>query len=108
VVARQRPTNLSEREAVEVDQLERGVVKGLRDAGVRVVAVERTDADPSSIDFFADLVPATVDNLDQLAGKVALVLALDGADGNFGVKETADSLLPDLIEPPAAAGGNRG
>jgi hypothetical protein len=108
VMARQQPAELGEREADEVDQLERGLIRGLRDVGVRVVGAERTDADPSSIDFFAGLVPATVDNLDQLAGKVALVLALDGADGNFGVKETADSLLPDLIEPPVATGVNGG
>jgi hypothetical protein len=28
-----------------------------------------------------------------------MVFALLGAEGNFGVKETADSLLPDLLAP---------
>ena len=40
---------------------------------------------------------ATVDNVEQAPGQVALVFALLGADGDFGVKEDADSLLPDLL-----------
>ena len=32
-------------------------------------------------------------------GKVALVYALGGAEGDFGVKDTADALLPDLLAP---------
>ncbi len=73
---------------------------------VRVVGAEREDTDPSSIEFFDEQGLATVDSIDQLPGKVALVLALDGADGNFGVKDTADSLLPDLIEPSPTVGAN--
>ncbi len=103
VIARSQPDDLTSREAGEVERLEAGLVSGLREAGVRVVGAERTDAEPSSIAAFDELGLASVDNIDQLAGKVALVLALDGADGNFGVKETAGSLLPDLIEP--AQGG---
>jgi hypothetical protein len=48
-----------------------------------------------------------VDNLDQLSGKVALVFALGGAAGNFGVKESADSLLPDLLAPATGTEGKR-
>lgn len=106
VLARARPAEVSDREAGEIDQLEAGLIRGLRDSGVRVVGAEREDADPSSVDFFDSHGVASVDNIDQLSGKVALVLALDGADGNFGVKESADSLLPDLIEPASRAGAN--
>ena len=42
---------------------------------------------------------ATVDNVDQLSGQVALVFALGGAEGSFGVKETRRRLLPDLLAP---------
>jgi hypothetical protein len=106
VLARARPDNLSAREEANMDELEAGVIRGLLDAGVRVVGAEREDTEPSSIEFFDGEGLATVDSIDQLPGKVALVLALDGADGNFGVKDTADSLLPDLIEPSPTAGAN--
>ncbi len=105
VIARSRPAELSGREAEETEQLEVGLIRGLVDAGVRVVGAEREDTEPSSIEFFDSQGLASVDNIDQLPGKVALVLALDGADGSYGVKETADSLLPDLIDPSTTETG---
>jgi hypothetical protein len=46
---------------------------------------------------------STVDDIDQPAGRIALVLALTGAEGNFGFKSTADAPLP-----PAAGKGKGG
>jgi Copper transport outer membrane protein, MctB len=106
VVVRARPDGASTREETDMDQLEESVIRGLVAAGVRVVGAEREDTEPSSIEFFDEQGLATVDSIDQPAGKVALVLALDGADGNFGVKDTANSLLPDLIEPSPPVGAN--
>jgi Copper transport outer membrane protein, MctB len=108
VLARARPEDLSDREAEEVEQLEVGLIRGLLDAGMRVVGAEREDTDPSSIEFFDSHGLSSVDSIDQLPGKVALVLALDGADGSYGVKDTADSLLPDLIDPPSTPGADAG
>ena len=107
VLARARPEDLSRTRGRRAwTQLEAGLIRGFLDAGLRVVGAEREDTDPSSIEFFNEQGLATVDSIDQLPGKVALVLALDGADGNFGVKDTADSLLPDLIEPSPTVGAN--
>ena len=36
---------------------------------------------------------------DVVSGQVAMVFALLGAEGSFGVKDTADRLLPDLLTP---------
>ncbi len=105
VVVRAQPEDLPAREENAAQIIEAGLIRGLRDAGLRVVGAEREDTEPSSIEFFTAQGLATVDSIDQLPGKVALVLALDGADGDFGVKETADSLLPDLIAPAGAAAG---
>ncbi len=104
VLARQRPAEMSPRNSADTDRLEESLIEGIRSAtpggsGVPLVGVERTTTEPSSIEFFSDRDAATVDNLDQLPGRVALVYALDGAVGDFGVKETADGLLPDLISP---------
>jgi hypothetical protein len=111
VVVRQRPEDMSARDEADTDRLEQGLVQGLRSATpsgrapIAVVGVEATDTEPSSIEFFADRGLATVDNVDQLPGRVSLVFALDGAEGNYGVKETADTLLPDLLSPPSLSFG---
>lgn len=105
VVVRQQPADLEPGAEVTTDLLERGLLAGLR-SRAQTVGVERTDSDPSSIRFFEDNGIATVDNINLNAGRVALVFALDGAGGNFGVKETADSLLPDLLLPASEASGS--
>jgi Copper transport outer membrane protein, MctB len=105
IVVRTRPDDLNPREESDTEAFEEGVIDGLRAAGLRVAGAEREDADPSSIEFLASQGVATVDNVDQLAGKVALVLVLNGADGDFGVKDTADSLLPNLIDPASSGAG---
>lgn len=102
VIVRQRPDGLSDREAADTQTIEDGLITGIRGAlGGRAVTAgaERTSSDPSSIGFFTDRSLPSVDNVDQLAGQVALVYVLGGAEGEFGVKETADAQLPDLLAP---------
>ena len=108
IVTRQRPDDLSPRATEDTDRVEAAIIDGMRNAGpgqVPIVGVERTDADESSIEFFAEHGAASVDNVDQLPGRVALVYALDGAEGAFGVKDTADALLPDLLAPASLGFG---
>ncbi|MGH2951894.1 MAG: copper transporter, partial [Solirubrobacterales bacterium] len=113
VVVRARPDGLSPRDAADADRLEQGLLEGMQaglegGAGGRaVVGVERSDADESSVGFFEARDVATVDNVEQLPGRVALVYALCGAEGNFGVKESADGLLPDLLATAGCAGAPR-
>lgn len=62
---------------------------------VPVVGVERSDTDPSQIRFYRDNGLSTVDNLDEAAGRIALVFALDGERGSFGFKDSAEDPLPE-------------
>jgi hypothetical protein len=101
VVVRQRPDDLSAEDADSTDHLEQGIIEGLLSTGRPVVGVEQTTTDPSTIPFYAASGTSTVDDVDRTAGKVALVYALAGANGHFGVKDTADSLLPDLLTDSA-------
>jgi hypothetical protein len=103
VVVRQQPEGLSAEEAVVTDRLEQGIVTGLLSTGLPVVGVEQTTTEPSTIGFYAASGTSTVDDVDRVAGKVALVYALAGANGHFGVKDSADSLLPDVLTGPAGA-----
>lgn len=106
VLARQRPEDLSPAEEVQTDSLEAGVMAGLELTSAVVVGAERTDADPTSIEVFGARRLATVDHVNLVSGRTALVLTLLGAEGDYGVKESADQLLPDvLVGPPDLAGG---
>jgi len=68
--------------------------------GLPIVGVESTTTEPSSIGFFQANELSSVDDVDTTAGQLALVYALGGSEGSFGVKGSADHLLPtDLSEP---------
>jgi len=81
----------------ELDFVE-GLVDGLRDFETPLAGVERTDTEPSQIDWYRDRGIPSVDNVDQIAGRAALVLVLaGGGDGAYGIKSTAEALLPETL-----------
>jgi Copper transport outer membrane protein, MctB len=77
--------------------LEDGVVAGLSRSDVPVVGVEEVDTDPSQVSWYRDRKLASVDSIDEVSGRAALVFALAGADGAYGVKSTAEALLPRVV-----------
>jgi hypothetical protein len=93
-----------------------GVVDGIRGSGRPVVAVELLETSPSNVPFFEARDISTVDNLDLTSGKLSAIYALLGSEGKFGIKETADHPIPDLMLPPpeiaeepkSGAGGDDG
>jgi hypothetical protein len=85
-------------EAKAVEEFEHGLIRGLRVDNVPVVGVETTDADPSQVDWFKEQDMSSVDDLDDPLGRAALVFALAGERGHFGVKSTADGgRLPPVL-----------
>jgi hypothetical protein len=110
IVVRQQPNELSPQDKTTTGRLESGLLDGIEAAGARAVGVEDSETDPSSISFFSSHNLSTVDDMDLAAGRVSMVFALGGAEGSFGVKDSADRLLPDLLTPSpglptAPAGG---
>jgi hypothetical protein len=75
-----------------------GLYSGLASAGVPAVGVEATNAPVSAVPIFRQAGLSTVDDVDTAAGKLALVLLLDGAPGGqYGLKRSADDgVLPPL------------
>jgi Copper transport outer membrane protein, MctB len=107
VVVRDAPRELGRREKAATARLESGLLEGIRSTRLPSVAVERSDDPESSIELFDTHGIATVDSVDLVSGRLAMVTVLLGAEGNFGVKDTADELLPDLLPTSAGAtGGN--
>src|SRR6476659_11516042 len=84
-------------------QLESGLMSGIVATKTPAVGVETSDSDSSSISFFQGNDLSSVDDVDLVAGRLATVFALLGAEGSFGVKGSADRLLPDLLAPNRAS-----
>lgn len=83
-----------------------GLYAGLQ-GDVPVVGVEVTDAETSAVPVYRRVGLSTVDNVDDELGRVALaVLLAGGPSGHYGVKPTADAVVPP-IEPvsPLETGG---
>jgi hypothetical protein len=70
------------------------LLKAINKHDLHVVVAETTTTQHSGIRFYRDLGISTVDNLDQVAGRIALIDLLGGAEGHFGTKKTAQALLP--------------
>jgi hypothetical protein len=97
VVTRQAPEELEGEDAELNETFEDGLLDGIAGAGRPAVGAERIDAERSSIELFSSHDISTVDDIDLVAGRLALVAVLRGAEGSFGVKDTADELLPEPI-----------
>jgi copper transport outer membrane protein MctB len=98
ILVRDVPDDLDSEERDSLDSLEAGLLRGIVESGVPVVAVERSEDEHSNVKFFEGRQISTVDSLDLVSGRVAMVFALRGAEGSFGIKDTADRLLPELLE----------
>jgi hypothetical protein len=99
IVVRSQPEGMGPVQRSTANALETSMLKGVTATNVPTVGVESSTTEPSSISFFGANELATVDDVDTTAGELALVYALLGAEGNFGVKGSADRLLPDLSAP---------
>jgi hypothetical protein len=99
IVVRQTPEEMGPVQRSKASTLETALMVGMTGTRVPVVGVETSTAEPSSVSFFAGNDLSSVDDVETPAGKVATVFALLGAEGSFGVKGSADRLLPDLLPP---------
>ncbi len=97
IVVRADPTGMSTEQAAASAAFESGLLAGVAIAGVPMVGVELSSTEPSQIPWYKSKNISSVDDLDAPAGQAALVYALAGARGAFGVKPTADSLLPSAV-----------
>lgn len=80
-----------------VQRLDVPFLRGCQARQLRVAAVEAFEMPRSAIADYRKAIPLTVDNIDRVAGRTALVLALSGRhNGHFGYKDTADDVAPDF------------
>ncbi len=93
----------AEPQAAETSHFLAGIYQGLGSAGVPVVGVEPTRVEQSAIPVFQRYRLSTVDGVDTPVGTLALLLTLADPDaaGNYGVRDTADRILPPIEPLPA-------
>lgn len=98
VVVRTPGERLEGAERRQAEALWDGIISGMRGRRVPVVGVEEVSTDPSQIPWYREHGIASVDNVNEVAGRAALVFALSGeADGAYGIKDTRDALIPDAL-----------
>ncbi len=78
------------------ERIDLAMIKELTRLGIRVVGAEPRKVEVSVMPIYNAAGIPTVDNADTAAGRLSVILALAGADGHFGVKDTAESLLPPI------------
>ncbi|MEO5574655.1 MAG: copper transporter, partial [Gaiellaceae bacterium] len=101
----------AEPQAAESSRFLAGIYQGVGSAGVPVVGVEPTKVEQSSVEQSA--IPvfqrhrlSTVDGVDTPVGALALLLVLADLDaaGDYGVRDTADRILPPIEPLPIPSG----
>jgi hypothetical protein len=89
-----------------LDDFSDGLVTGLSANNRTVVGVETTKTKPSQVSWYRDHKISSVDDIDQLPGRAALVFSLAGAEGAYGTKSSADALLPKAANSLGSVAGS--
>jgi hypothetical protein len=97
IVVRDQPEDMGPVQRSRANQLESALMAGITGTRTPAVGVETSTSEPSSVSFFQSSDLASVDDVDLTAGQLAMVFSILGAEGSFGVKGSADRLLPDLL-----------
>jgi hypothetical protein len=97
IVVREEPEDMGPVQRATAGRLESALMSGVAGTRTPAVGVETSTTEPSSVSFFQGNDLSSVDDVDMTAGRLAMVFAMLGAEGSFGVKGSADRLLPDLL-----------
>ncbi|CAH2212900.1 copper transporter [Tepidibacter aestuarii] len=78
----------------KLNMVDKNIIKYFKDNNVNLLGTERRDAQNSYIPFYKESKISTIDNLDEVMGKISLIMVIEGKTGHFGVKDTADEFTP--------------
>jgi Copper transport outer membrane protein, MctB len=77
------------------EAFENGLADGIQSEGIQAVGVEEQATNPSQVAWYKDHKMSSVDSVDLPGGQLALVFALTGQSGTFGIKG-GSTPLPQL------------
>ena len=70
------------------------LIREVKKLSLPVIGVETTNAANSYVEFYKKEKLSTIDNVDSIIGQTSLVLVINGKEGHYGLKESANSLMP--------------
>ena len=91
-----------EREMIKAEAVDLPMIDYFLAGKIPVYGVEEADIPYSYMKEYQKKRISTVDNIDSVPGQVALVLAMAGKPGHYGIKPTAQKLLPVLDDSKEA------
>lgn len=78
-----------------INYLDKNVINTCKSLEIPIIGVEKTKVNFSYTSEYKNFRISTIDNVDTVMGKVALIMAMEGRPGYYGEKPSAESLLPD-------------
>jgi hypothetical protein len=82
---------------------DQGLIAYCLERGVKVFGVETSQTAFSYMEEYQKNNISTVDNIDLSLGQIALVYAMEGEPGNYGIKPNAKRFMPSV--PVESMGG---
>lgn len=81
---------------VQFESIDKTLIDNLKSEGKYIVGVESSESKVSYIELYSEKKIATIDNINEGSGQLALILTLKSGNivDDFGVKNTAKSLIP--------------
>lgn len=76
--------------------VDKTIIDIAKDMEVEIIGIEKSNTNYSYIDTYKNYKISTVDNINMTIGKVSLVLAMEGRPGHYGIKPTAEDIIPNL------------
>jgi hypothetical protein len=71
------------------------LIDAIKKCSIPVVGVEESGCESSFISQYRAAGISSVDNIDCIIGQYSLIKVLQGCVGHYGVKDTADAIIPD-------------
>lgn len=85
-----------DKEKVHIDTVDSTFIDCFQNNKIPVYGVEQSNVVYSYMEAYQKKRISTVDNIESSPGQLALVMVLSGKQGHFGVKPTAQKLMPEL------------
>lgn len=78
------------------DVIDKTIIDICKTNNIPIIGIEKEDVELSYIDKYKENRISSIDNIDTIIGKVAFIFAIDGRPGNYGIKPSAERLVPEL------------
>lgn len=75
--------------------IDRTIIDLVKAMDKSIIGIEKVIVNYSYMDMYKNFRISTIDNVDTSIGKTSLILAMEGRPGHYGVKQTAEQLVPD-------------